>query len=178
MGATEASVHAALSRQDVKGAVVSSGAGTALIRQTLACDVGAGLAFVLHRTVVTQQAVQAQSGEGQRQQEGGQEPVWSHQMDVQTNVNPHTQLDRNETDWKHTYAHINCPSQSEVLWVPVCVGVLVTSSFFEIPSPCAEKPAERVKTCQPEEPQQTPAHPLITKHIQVCLWSCLGLIHK
>lgn len=93
MGATEFSVHAALSRQDVEGAEVASGAGTALVRQTLACDVGAGLAFVLQRTVVTQQAVQGQSREDQScgQQDGGQEPLWSQQTDVQTNVNPHTQ---------------------------------------------------------------------------------------
>lgn len=89
MGATEFSIHAALSRQDVDGAVVAPGAGTALIRQTLACDVGAGLAFLLQRTEVTQQTVQAQSREDQSscgQQDGVQEPAWT-----QTNVNPHTQ---------------------------------------------------------------------------------------
>lgn len=59
--ATEFSVHTTLSRQNVEGAVVSSGAGAALIRQTLAGEVGAGLAFVLQGTVVTQQAVEAQS---------------------------------------------------------------------------------------------------------------------
>lgn len=65
MGATEFSVHTALSRQDVERAIVTSGAGTALIRQTLACDVWAGFVSALQRTVVTQQAVQAQSREDQ-----------------------------------------------------------------------------------------------------------------
>lgn len=59
MGIAELTVQAALSRQDVEGAKVTSGAGAALIRQTLTGDVGAGLAFVLQRTVITQQAVQS-----------------------------------------------------------------------------------------------------------------------
>lgn len=105
MGATEVGVHAALSRQDVERAIVSSGAGTVLTRQTVAGGVGAGLAFVLQGTVVTQQAVQAQSGEDQScgQQDGGQEPAWSQQMDVRTNVNPHTQLGYR----LETYFHVN-----------------------------------------------------------------------
>ncbi len=93
VGATVFSVHAALRRQDVDGAVAACGAGAALIRQTLACDVGAGLAFLLQRTVITQQAVKAPSREDQSscgQQDGGQKPAWSQQMDTQTDVNPHS----------------------------------------------------------------------------------------
>lgn len=92
IGTTELTVHTALSRQDVHGAEAAPGAGTVLVRQTLAGDVGAGLAFVLQRTVETQQAVQGESWEDQScgQQDGGQQAVWSQQMNVQTNVNPHT----------------------------------------------------------------------------------------
>lgn len=73
MGTTELSRDAALSRQDVDGAVAAHGAGTALIRQALAGDVGARLAFVLQGTVVTQQAVQGQAWQDQScgQQDGG-----------------------------------------------------------------------------------------------------------
>lgn len=108
MGATEISVQAALSRQKAEGAVAASGAGAALTWQTLAGDVGAGLAFMLQGTVVTQQAVQAQSGEDQSrgQQDGGQEPAWSQQMELQTNVNPPTQLNRKEGCRLQTYFHI------------------------------------------------------------------------
>lgn len=78
MGAAEFRVHAALSRQDVDWAVAAPRAGAMLMRQTLARDVGAGLAFVLQGTEVTEQAVQAQSRENQSscgQQDGGQETV-------------------------------------------------------------------------------------------------------
>lgn len=57
-------------------AVSAPGAGAVLMRQTLARDVGAGLAFVLQGTEVAEQAVQAQSREDQSscgQQDGGQE---------------------------------------------------------------------------------------------------------
>lgn len=50
---TELTVHTGLSGQDVYGAEVAPGTGTALIGQTLAGDVGARLAFVLQRTVET-----------------------------------------------------------------------------------------------------------------------------
>lgn len=61
MGTTELPVHTPLSRQDVDGAVVTSGARAVLIRQTLAGDVGTGLVFILQRTIVTRRTVQTGS---------------------------------------------------------------------------------------------------------------------
>lgn len=96
VGAAEIRIHAALSRHYVDGAVVASGARTALVRQALTRDVWAGLAFVLQRAEVTQQAVQAQIREDQSccgQQDEGQQPAWSH-----TNLNSHTHLNRSKSD--------------------------------------------------------------------------------
>lgn len=57
MGATEFTVHTALRRQDVEEAIVACGDGAALAGHTLAGGLGAGLAFLLQRTVVAQQAI-------------------------------------------------------------------------------------------------------------------------
>lgn len=91
MGAAQVRVDAALSWQHVDGAVVASGAGAALVRETLACDVGARFAFLLQGTVVTQQAVQAESRQKESwcQQDGGQEPEWNQRVDIQAEVKPH-----------------------------------------------------------------------------------------
>lgn len=88
VGATESTVHTALRRQDVEGAVVARGDGAALVRQTLAGGLGAGFAFLLQRTVVAQQAAQRERREDRScdQQDGGQEAACTIQMDVQINV--------------------------------------------------------------------------------------------
>lgn len=65
MGTAELSVHAALSRQDVDGAVAPPGAGAELPGGTLAGDVGTCFAFLLQRTEETPQVVQGDSGEDQ-----------------------------------------------------------------------------------------------------------------
>lgn len=57
MGATEFTVHTALRRQDVEEAIVACGDGAALVGHTLAGGLGAGLAFLLQRTVIAQQAI-------------------------------------------------------------------------------------------------------------------------
>lgn len=100
MVAAELPVHAALSRQDVDGAVVARGAAAVLTRQTLAGDVRAQLAFVLHGAVVAQQAFQGESWEDQScgQHDGGQEPVWAQRAAVRA---AHTRLIGNYTNWKH-----------------------------------------------------------------------------
>ena len=63
MGTAEFSVHTALSRQHVEGAIVACGAGAALVRQTLAGAVCAGVVLALQGTEVTQQALQRQNWE-------------------------------------------------------------------------------------------------------------------
>lgn len=96
VGAAELGVHAALSGQNVQRAVAASGVGAALIGETLAGDVEAGLAFVLQGTVETQQAVHAESGQDQSRgkQDGGQEAAWSRQTSVLTDGNPPAELNR------------------------------------------------------------------------------------
>lgn len=85
VGATKVSGDTPLGGQEVEGAVTPPGAGAALVRQTLAGDVGAGLTLVLQGTVVTQQAVQAEAWEDQHraQQDGAQEPGQTQWMDPQ-----------------------------------------------------------------------------------------------
>lgn len=142
MGAAELSIRAALSRQDVDGAVAASGAGAALGGQALAGDVGAWLAFGLQRTEVAKQAVQGESGEDQSRddQDGGQEPDWAGEMGAPAANHPWMSMLAFNKDFFFfgvcSCVHLLCLCDPMFLWVKTQQTCEFVSLWLLIRSRC------------------------------------------